>query len=511
MLVQDALEFRARAMPSKTALVCDGVRLSYAAVDASAARIAGALRSAGVARGERVAVYLPNCVESVASIYGALKAGGVFVVISRGTKPAKLLHILEDCGASVLIASASALVPDLLDQLPLRLPYLRLVIWCGTPPPPPRSVPACTSYQSIQEELSAKTPPRTSNENGLACLIYTSNSTGLPNGVMATHDNVLFAANSLIGVLGNTPDDIVLSMLPLAYDYGLYQLIMTLQFGGTLVLEDSFAYPAPVFRLIAQERVTGLPGVPTIFAMMLNMDLDAFDLSSLRYLTNTGTSLTVQQLRALRQLIPGAKIFSMYGLAEAGRTLVLPPDQVELRPSSLGLPIPGAEVWIEGKDGQRLGPGEIGEAVIRGRHVTHGFWNAPGMTAARYRLGGQPGERICTSGDLLRADEDGYFYFVARNDDVIRSRGEKVSPREIESVLCRLRGVLDAAVIGVPDPILGEVIKAYVVPSDPTLSEARVISHCRDSLDSRMIPQVIEFRASIPRTSSGKISKRELN
>jgi acyl-coenzyme A synthetase/AMP-(fatty) acid ligase len=200
----------------------------------------------------------------------------------------------------------------------------------------------------------------------------------------------------------------------------------------------------------------------------------------------------------------------MYGLTETKRTLYLPPDQLDVRPDSVGIPIPGTEAWIVDEQGHRLPPGRIGELVVRGRHVMRGYWEDPQTTAARYRPGPIPGERLCYSGDLFRMDEQGYFYFVSRKDDIIKTRGEKVAPKEVENVLHKLKGVVEVAVVGVADPLLGEAVKAVLVVDDDGLGEREILAHCRANLEDFMVPKFVEFRAELPKTSSGKIDKKPL-
>jgi acyl-coenzyme A synthetase/AMP-(fatty) acid ligase len=246
--------------------------------------------------------------------------------------------------------------------------------------------------------------------------------------------------------------------------------------------------------------------------MLLPMDLSAFDLSSLRYLSNTAAALPVSHIEAIRKKFPKATLYSMYGLTETKRTLFLPPAELDRRPGSVGIPIPGTEAWVEDESGQRLGPGEVGELVVRGRHVMRGYWEAPEATNNRYRLGLIPGERSCYTGDLFRMDEDGFFYFVGRRDDIIKSRGEKVPPKEVEAALYQLQGVREAAVIGVSDPVLGQAIKAFVVVAEGnTLTDKQVLAHCRAHLEDYMVPKHVEFRAELPKTSSGKITKKGLS
>lgn len=507
MLVQEFLEKTADGTPGKTALICDGQRLTYADVEMQANRLANALMACGLQRGERVVLYLPNSLELVISIFAVLKAGGVFVVVNATTKLDKLAYILNDCAASALVTSGFQ--AGQVSRLQNLVSSLRTTVLARDAAGTAEGT-AVLTYSDIQGRYLPDRPRCVNIDLDLACLIYTSGTTGEPKGVMSDHSNVDFASTSIITYLQNRPDDIVIDVLPLSFDYGLYQLLMAFKFGGTLVLERGLAYPATILKRIEAERVTGLPGVPTLFAVILQLDLSAFDLSGLRYLTNTAAALPPSHILKLRESFPQAALYSMYGLTETKRTLYLPPDQLDQRPGSVGIAIPGTEVWIQDEQGRRLGPGQTGELIVRGRHVMRGYWGDAEKTAARYRPGVLPGERICYSGDLFRMDEAGYLYFVSRQDDMIKSRGEKVSPVEVERVLYELDGVVEAAVIGVPDPVLGQAIKAFVVVRAGRLTDTEVIAHCRSRLEDFMVPQRVEFRDSLPKTSSGKIKKTEL-
>lgn len=507
-MVQDFLEQGAARTPDKAALVCDGQRLTYATVEAMANRMARALREHGVRPGDRVVLFLPNSIELVVGIFAALKVGGVFVVVNSTTKRDKLVYMINNCRAAALVGLARQ--ASLLEQVMAETPSLQMAVLVGSAGKEMSSTRPVLTFGEIQACYPPEPLPRAGDDDDLACLIYTSGSTGEPKGVMSAHRNVVFAASSIISYLQNTPDDIVINALPLSFDYGLYQLLMTFKFGGTLVLERSFVYPAQVLKRMVEERVTGFPGVPTVFALLLQMDLSPYDLSSLRYITNTAAALPPSHILQIREKFPQATLYSMYGLTETKRTLYLPPEQLDVRPGSVGIAIPGTRVWLEDEAGNRLGPGEVGELVIQGRHVMQGYWENPEATAARYREG-EGGERICYSGDLFRMDEEGYFYFVSRKDDIIKSRGEKVAPKEVESVLYALPGVAEVAVIGVPDPVLGEAIKAIIVNKGAELSEREVIQHCRAHLEDFMVPQMVEFRDALPKTSSGKIKKTGLN
>ena len=508
ILVQDVLQASAARLPGKVALVCGERRFTYERLDAMANRLANALIEKGVRRGDRVALYLDNSVEAVVGLFAVLKAGGAFVAISRGTKPDKLLSLLNDCAASAIILDVAALGQGLLERLTEEAGALRAVVACGGAPRP--NGPLLLDFAGIQGSASALAPACRNIDLDLACLIYTSGTTGASKGVMCDHGSMAFVIAAIARYLKNTQNDVVLSVLPLAFSYGLYQLLAMFYCGGTLVLEESFAFPDLVLAKMARERVTGFAAVPTIYARLLSMELGGLDLSALRYLTNAAAGLPVEQVKGVRRLLPKAELYLMHGLTEVARTMYLPPDQVDDRPASSGLAMAGTELWLEDEDGGRVGPGRVGELVVRGRHVMRGYWNSPEQTAARFRPGPLPGERVCYSGDLFRTDEAGYFYFVGRKDDIIKTRGQKVSPREAEDVLYKIPGVREAAVIGVPHAELGQAIKAFIVAPGAGLREAAVIAHCKKHLEDFMVPRAVEFVSELPKTPSGKLRRMDL-
>lgn len=508
MLVQDFLQNRAARRPHKVALICGERRLTYARLDGMANRLANALVEKGVRRGDRVALYLDNSLEAVVGIFAVLKAGGAFVALSRGAKPDKLISLLNDCSAAAVILDVAALGQGLLERLPDEVASLRAVVACGGAPRP--SGPLLLDFLEIQASFPEEAPSVRSIDLDLACLIYTSGTTGESKGVMCDHSSVVFAASAIARYLKNTERDVVLSVLPLAHSYGLYQLLAMVLAGGTLVLEESFAFPDLVLRKMAHERVTGFAAVPAIYARLLEMELKGLDLSALRYLTNAAAALPVEQVKRVRRLFPKTDLYLMHGLTEAARTMYLPPEQVDERPASCGRALDGTELWLEDEDGRRLGPGQVGELVVRGRHVMRGYWRSPEQTARRFRPGALSGERLCYSGDLFRTDEDGCFYFVGRKDDIIKSRGRKVAPGEAEDVLCKIPGVVEAAVIGIPHPELGQAVKAFIVAPGAELVEAAVIAHCKKHLEEFMVPRTVEFVAELPKTPSGKLRRMDL-
>ena len=509
MLVDEFLERNVSEHPNKTALIFGDQRLSYAELNTMAARFASALVDKGIACGDRVVIVTPNAVETIVAIFGILKAGGVFLVVHHSIKEKKLAYILDDCGARAVVLFKNQ-VPAF-ESVIESCGSLQCLVVCGddTGELPEGRIPS-VSYEAIQKNYPPLEKSPVISEDELACLVYTSGSTGEPKGVMESHACVDFATGSIITYLENTKNDIVLNCLPLSFDYGLYQVLMVFKFGGTLVLERSFMFPAAILKKMEKERVTGFPGVPTIFSLLLTMDLTAYDLSALRYITNTAAALPVSHIERLCAKFPQATLYSMYGQTECKRVLYLPPHELKTRPGSVGIPIPGTEVWIQGPGGERLPPGSTGQLVVRGRHVMKGYLNKPEETARAFGPGRVPEEGVLFTGDLFRQDEEGFFYFISRADDIIKTRGEKVAPKEVENALYLLSAVLEAAVVGVPDEIEGETIKAYIVSSDPELSEKLVINHCRNHLESFMVPKYVEFRDSLPKSSAGKIAKRDI-
>lgn len=434
------------------------------------------------------------------------------MVLNRTTKPDKLAFVLNDCRASVLIMDQRAAQQGLGLHLLTVAGSLTGILVSGEAPNGSAVGNPRLRYFKLDPAPPASFDPAAQVAEGdLACLIYTSGTTGEPKGVMCEHRNVVFVTRAIVQYLNNFEDDVILSVLALSFSYGLYQLMATMCVGATLVLEDSFAFPAKVLERMAQERVTGFAGVPTIYSIILGMDLSGLDVSNLRYLTNAAAGLPVEHVSRLRQRFPQVQLFLMHGLTEVARSMYLPPSEVDRRPGASGIALPGTQLWIEDEAGRRVGSGEVGELVICGPHVMRGYWGNPERTAERFRPGPRSGERICYSGDLFRTDEDGYFYFISRKDDIIKSRGEKVAPREIENVLYGIPGVVEAAVIGVPDPLLGQAVKAFVVAPGTHLTESSVIAHCRAKLEDIMVPRLVEFRDSLPKSANGKIRKLELS
>lgn len=511
MLVQDFLEQSALKRPDKTALITGGGRHTYAEINAMADRVAAALLSGGLEKGGRAVVFLDNSMEAVVSLFAVLKAGGVFILVNPTMKAEKLSYILSDSGASAFMGTASR--SGVIKEALQGLKQLKSVFVAGEAIKSDALGRPFFSFDGIMNGSIAKPLPRASIDADLATIIYTSGSTGHPKGVMMAHYNMAAAAASITGYLENTADDIILSTLPMSFDYGLYQVLMAFKMGATVILEKSFMYPYRIIETMLDEKVTGFPIVPTMSAILTQMeDIKKKSFPHLRYITNTAAALPVIHIQKLREFFPGAKVYSMYGLTECKRVSYLAPSELDARPGSVGKAMPNTEAFIVDKDGKRVGPGVIGELVVRGTNVMRGYWGLTEETAKKLRPGAYPGELALYTGDLFKADEEGYLYFVGREDDIIKSRGEKVSPREIENVIASIEGVLETAVIGVPDEVLGQAVKAFVVRKNGvSLTEKEIMAFCSRHLEDHMVPKLVEFAASLPETETGKIKKASLS
>lgn len=509
VLLHDWLTRTASRRPGKTALVSRGQRLTYREIEEKSTRLAEALVLMGFKKGERGVICLDNCPEAVIAIYGILKAGGIFVVIDSKSPWPVVDSILEDSGARLLVTYRRKIYQR--DSSKNLLADLQLVIVDGSQSPP-RTCPKALNFSGLVEKLSVEVKLPRLLENDLACLIYTSGSTGKSKGIVCTHHNMVTAARSIIQYLENTPDDIILDVLPLSFDYGLYQVLMCFMFGGTLVLEPSFAYIQDILAAIEKEKVTGFPIIPSISAMLLRLKkFPARQLRSLRYITNTGAAWPVSHIRQFRELLPWVKLYSMYGLSECKRVSYLPPELIDQHPDSVGIPMPNLEVAVVDRRGKPVPPGKSGQLVVRGPSVMQGYWRDKKLTDKVFRRGRYPEERWLQTGDLFRQDENGLLYYLGRRDRQIKSYGHRINLAEVEKTIASLSGVVETAAVPIPDDIGGAVIGVFIVMKrEAGLSEIQVKQHCQQNLEPYKIPRHIWLLDALPKTPNGKINYKEL-
>jgi len=507
-LLRDGMIAAAHKHPEKVALVIEGQTYTFSQLLEKSKQLAFALTQRGLQRGDRVAIYMDNTWPCVVSIYATLIAGGVFLVINPQTKADKLEFILNDCAAKILLTDAH--LANVFTSIVDNVGGLSAIISSGDLGK--ISIDSRVKIESFDQVLDQSEPlwpPVSIIPNDLAALIYTSGSTGFPKGVMQTHQAMVFAAWSLIEYQRLCDSDRIMLVLPIAFDYGLYQLLMTMKLGATLVVERSFTFPALIYKRMEEWETTVFPGVPTIFAMMISSHKKKpLCFPAITRITNTAAALPADFVPYLKEMFPNALIYKMYGLTECKRVSYLEPELVDEKPTSVGKAIPGTEMYLLSPEGNPVPAGEPGILYVRGPHVMVGYWNNPEKTAEMLKPGKLPGERVLCTGDWFKVDKDGFFYFVGRSDDIIKTRGEKVSPVEVENVLHSMPEIKEAAVLGVKDEIFGQAIKAFIVLEDSVeLNDKQIKKYCLSHLENFMVPGIIEFKDNLPKTANGKIDK----
>lgn len=508
MRIEEFLEEAVQRFPEKPALIVDDRRVTYAQLDEWASQCANLLLESGLQRGDRVVVYLDNSIESVIAIFGTARANGVFSMVNAAVRPTKLQFIIRNLKPRFIVTQSRLLRSC--EEACSAADFVERIFITDA-----KEAPASPTQRLFWPALenSAKDRPRPpALDIDLAYVSYTSGSTGVPKGVMMTHQSSQVGSAAMIKYLGLNADDIILSVVPLSFDYGLYQVIMSVTLAATLVLELSFAFPNKIMRKAASVAATVLPIVPTMAAIIVGLkNLVPGSIPSMRCITTTSAPFPAAHSARLQELFPGARIFSNYGLTETIRSTYLPPEQLAIRPTSVGKAMPHTEATIVDANGNRVEANTVGELVLRGANLLKGYWENPEATAKALRPGPYPWEQVFFTGDLFTADDEGFLYFVGRVDDMIKSRGEKVAPREVENVLYQLPGIREAAVIGVPDAIQGMAIRAVLaLEVDCHLCLRDVQNHCAKYLEDYMIPSSVEFLPELPKTESGKIQRRLL-
>jgi len=467
---------------------------TYGAVAAEIDRVAAFLALRGVGPGDRVVVQLRKGMREVAAMLAAAQLGAVFVNVSTAWTPEQLLYVVEDSGARALIiepAAAQALPADLLEAV------LVLV----------------SDQWDRLGEVAAPIVPRLDSE--LAAIIYTSGSTGKPKGVMLSHRNILAGARSVARYLGLGEDERLLGLLPYSFDYGLNQLTTMMLMGGTVV-HQPVAMPTEIVRAMRDHRVTGVAAVPPLWIQLIRLLEQApASFPALRRITNSGGRIPTAILEKMPDLLPGTKIFLMYGLTEAFRSTYLPPERFAAKMGAIGRAIPGAEIYVIKPGVGIAGPGEQGELVHRGPLVSLGYWNRADATAEKIRpcpeladlIGDEP---VVYSGDMVRVDGDGDLWFVGRNDGLIKSSGFRISPDDVEDLVHRSGMATDVVAFGVADELLGQSVHvaATLLPG----ADARALTaHCRQVMPGYMVPRAIHIWPDpMPRTASGKLARPDI-
>ena len=511
-LFHEMAEATAAMFGSRPALRLRARELSHAELGERGRWLAAGLAACGVGRGDRVVVYLQNRPEVVEIALACSRLGAVFVPANPLLKARQLRFILQNSGAKLVVLSAASL-PNMLESLQASSSVAGAVI-CDA-----RNSTASTLRQWSYEELVVARDTRVAGgaiDRDPFAILYTSGSTGPPKGVVVSHRNVVSGAISVSSYLLNDSRDRLLAALPLSFDYGFSQVSTALAVGACVVLTN-YSTAAGLLQDAAAENVTALAGVPTMWAHLAECEWAAAVAGSLRYITNSGGTLSPAVLRKLRARLPNTQVFCMYGLTEAFRSTYLDPALIDERPGSIGKAVPNQEVMVLRPDGTPCAPDEPGELVHRGSFVSLGYWNDAERTRNRFRPLALTNPGLCEefavwSGDTVRCDADGFLYFIGRKDQAIKTSGHRVSATEIEDVLAEVKGVVEVVAVGLPDELLGQRIAVGVVaqPARATDIVDGVRQHARMHLPAYMVPAQITVLAAVPRTPTGKPDRAAL-
>lgn len=464
--------------------------MTYAELEAEVARLAGALAARGLVPGARVATWLPKTRTACLMPLAAARAGLVHVPVNPALKRAQVAHILSDSGASLLVSQSG------------RVASLA-----------PGDVPDGCAVIEEGEAAGGNSLDQSDNDpNDLAAILYTSGSTGRPKGVMLSHANLWLGAISVAHYLKLLPDDRVLGVLPLSFDYGQNQLFSTWAAGASVWPLD-YLTAKDVIRAVERHDITTLAGVPPLWTQVLEAAWPDDVAARLRRLTNSGGALTPRMVRALRERFPNADLYPMYGLTEAFRSTYLSPDLVDAHPDSMGRAIPFAEVMVVRSDGSRADAGEPGELVHAGPLVAQGYWQDAERTAQRFRPApafSEYGGMAVWSGDTVVEGADGLLRFVGRDDEMIKSSGNRISPTEIEDAVLAGGEVREAAAFGVADARLGQAILVVASAADRQAAEEALRTRLRRDLPAFMQPRDYVWRDELPRNANGKLDRARL-
>ncbi|MEW8508802.1 MAG: acyl-CoA ligase (AMP-forming), exosortase A system-associated [Candidatus Thiodiazotropha sp.] len=514
-LLHDLIFESASRSPSQTALTYKSSSLTYAELAERVTHLSRALIEIGVEKQDRIAIYLPKCLENVIAIFAASAAGAVFVPINPALKAHQVSHILLDCEAKVLITSQgkcrtlntalefcvdlqSVVLTDADEYEDGEMHAQRVIAWDEL-----MAAPLTTRVHRVID-------------TDMASLIYTSGSTGDPKGVILSHRNMVSGAKSVAEYLNNSSADRILAVLPLSFDYGMSQLTTAFLVGASVVLIN-YLLPMEVLNTLAQERITGLAAVPPLWNLLVELPWPSEAVENLRYITSSGGVVPIETTELLQQMLPDTEIFLMYGLTEAFRSTYLPPGQIEKRPNSIGKAIPNAEILVLRSDGTPCSVDEPGELVHRGSLVAMGYWNDIEATRLRFRplpnrIDTIPGDEIAVwSGDIVKMDSEGYLYFLRRDDDLIKTMGYRVSPNEIEEIFFRSGLVSEVVAVGIPHTTIGQSIVLAAIPKNGVeVTEQLLLEACKQRLASYMMPAEIVFRTAFPTNPNGKVDRRQL-
>lgn len=498
------LALTAQRLADKPAIVSRSRTISFGELYNESLSSAEALREMGVRSGERIGICMEKTIDQVIAILGVLYANAVVVPILPRLKGPNIRHIIENAGMTAMITDA-----ERLSEVAEFAPLARLITGHGEVHNDWPNLPYLRRFIQPRNFFD-----RIGNDN--AAIIYSSGSTGRPKGILIAQRNLAEGADIVAEYLDTREDERIGCVLSFNFDYGMNQIWQTIRKGCTLYLHD-LALPNDLFSMLSKERITALPVMPVIITKMfdrrLKVNTAGFDFSPLRYVCSTGGRLSSDMIADLRGAFARAKLYSMFGLTEAFRSTYLEPDKLDAHPTSVGKAIPDCQVMVLDEHGEECAPHVVGELVHRGATVTKGYWNDPENTARSFRAHARfPGETLVYSGDKVYRDEEGYLYFVARGDDMIKTKGFRVSPTEVEAEVVRHPDIVDAVAFAVPNITIGEdVAVAYTSVSGRPLPEAVLTQYLKAQLPNHMVPAVLLHFDSFPITgNAGKLDRKAI-
>lgn len=507
MLVSEILSRRAALTPDHPAVWYRDRWYTYGELDRDSNALAHFLRGIGLAPGQHVAILLENSADYVTAHFGALKAGAVEISLNTELKGEGLRRLIEHGEVSILIASHR--LYQRWHREFARLPRLRHVILDDVPGELPAAGEDAPAIHALRTAIqSGNTSPVTPGriDLDLACIVYTSGSTGDAKGVMLSHLNLVSNMRSIVDYLGLRPDDRMMVVLPFHYIYGRSLLYTHLLSGGSILLDNRFAFPAKILETMEHQAATCFAGVPSTFSILLHKtDLRQRRMPSLRLVTQAGGGMAPAMQREVAEAVAPARLCVMYGSTEAApRLSYVDPEALPRKWGSIGRAIPNVEIAVLDANGARLPHGATGEIAARGSNIMMGYWKDPDGTARVLRHG------YYYTGDLGYADDEGYFFLTGRSQDMFKVAGNRVSAKEVEDALVSVPGVIEAAAIAVPDEILGEAIKAFVAvkadgPGARDLAQA--LGH---NLPPYKVPKHFVFVEALPKNANGKVDKAAL-
>ncbi len=529
-LLQHLLTETAARTPQRLAVVSGDCRLTYEELDRLSTKVARSLRRMGVAHGDRVALLAPKSAAAVAGLYGVLKAGACYVPLDPKAPARRLGYVIRDSGATVIIADEGRL--ELAATLAADLPKPGTVLAMGLSGRRGADIAACVQayhaairpWAEVAAESAEPLDEDVAIETDLAYILYTSGSTGTPKGVMISHRNSLTFVEWAAAAAGLTAEDRVCSPAPLHFDLSVFDIFATCRAAAcmSVIPDGTTTFPISIAQWLESERLTVWYSVPSVLTLLACFgSLAQFDLSRLRTVIFAGEVFPPKYLARLMAELPHCRYLNWYGPTETNvcTAFEVTVGDADAGPVPIGRACTNTEVFAVTSDGRRVSsPSEDGELYVRGPALMRGYWGQPAKTRevlVPHPLGGEHGELVYRTGDLVTLGPEGNYIYLGRRDSMVKIRGYRVELGEVEAALYRHPAVREAAVVPVPDELLGSRLRAVVaideaVDSAGSLTREALLDHCRQWLPAYMVPDIAEFREALPRTSTGKVDRTRL-